>query len=306
MTGANATGTGATGAGTTSANATASSVHDSTAPDDAASAADASSGWQLWDKDVIPFVRDLLFVLAIFAYVIGFAHHAAKMSAFGVDLQLADQPLDSLFNWAAESIAGGWAGFAIILVLVALLLLLAGYLKDRLKDSKLCRPIVYGVATLAVLTGLTLTFAWSSHEGRCSAARFANGQEPKTSLTMFMNASAQVPVLTANPQAPPPVYILGETNDMYQLLVTQPSPTGSEPSMLSIAVPRSLVQSIEFRTFGQSAQPAAATGSGSPGLPEGIPTPDALQSGAGASAARAVSNAPSVSSCWLLDNIAGA
>jgi hypothetical protein len=260
-----------------------------------------TQSWQLWNKDVVPFVRDLLFVLAIFAYVIGFAHHAAKMSAFGVDTQLADQPLDSLFNWAAESIQVGWPGFAIILTAVGALLFFAEYLKQRLEHDERCRPIAYGVATASMLLGLVLTFGWSSHEGRCSAARFETGLEPKTSLTMFMNATAHVPILTDNPQAPPPVYILGETNDMYQLLVTQPNSAGSGSALLSIAVPRSLVQSIEFRTFDEGGVAASVAGAtGERGLPEGVPTPDSAQSGPLSSSLTPAPHARPAA-CWLID-----
>jgi hypothetical protein len=259
-----------------------------------------TQSWQLWNKDVVPFVRDLLFVLAIFAYVIGFAHHAAKMSAFGVDTQLADQPLDSLFNWAAESIQAGWAGFAIILTAIAALLFLAEFLKQRLDRDERCRPVAYGVATASMLLGLGLTFGWSSHEGRCSAARFATGLEPKTSLTMFMNATAHIPVLTDHPQAPPPVYILGETNDMYQLLVTQPNADGIGSSLLSIAVPRSLVQSIEFRTFDESGAAATTSAAGERGLPAGVPTPDSAQSGP-VTSSRATQRDAAPAACWPID-----
>lgn len=284
------------------ASSIASRANAAAAPTSAAAERAQSQPWQLWNKDVVPFVRDLLFVLAIFAYVIGFAHHAAKMSAFGVDTQLADQPLDSLFNWAAESIAGGWPGFVAILLVVAAFVLFAGVLKDRMSGDERCRPLVYGVATASIVLGLVLTFAWSSHEGRCSAARFANGLEPKTSLTMFMKSTAHVPVLTDNPQAPPPVYILGETNDMYQLLVTQAGTAGSGSAMLSIAVPRSLVQSIEFRTF--EGAPGGAL-DGSAGLPVGIPTPASVQSGAGAVTGGTSPAAPVTTSCWWVDNLAG-
>jgi hypothetical protein len=262
---------------------------------------DAQS-WQIWNKDVIPLIRDLLFLLAIFAYVIGFAHHAAKMSAFGMETQLADQPLDSLLNWAAESVHAGWPGFAIILIGVVLLLFLAEYLKSRLEHDERCRPVAYSIVTASMIIGLALTYSWSSHEGRCSAARFERGLAPQTSLTMFLTPGAHVPVLTDNPQAPPPVYMLGETDDMYQLLVTQPRTAGTSASLLSIAIPRSLVGSIEFRTIAEDANATfeSATGAAATGLPKGIPTPDAAQRGpATPTTALAADQAPAP--CWWID-----
>jgi hypothetical protein len=208
---------------------------------------DAAPEIQLWNREVGPFARDLLFMMAIFFYVVGFAHQSSKMDRFGMEVQLGDQPLSSLFSWAAEAIEDGWFGFLLIFAASAALMCAAVYLKHRLIRSAHYRAVVYGIVTLAVVGG-TLgagVYAWSTGITRANdyapkPNATAHGHQPNP-VKMFADPVKGLALL-GTPNAPTPVYIISETNDMFEVMA--PQLDGTE---MPLALRRADIRYIEYR-----------------------------------------------------------
>lgn len=200
----------------------------------------------LWSREAAPFARDLLFMVAIFFYAVGFAHQSSKMSRFGMEVQIGDQPLSNLFTWAAEAIQEGWLGFLAIFLAMSAVMSVAGYLKHHLAGKPHYRPVVYGLVSFAIVGGLvgTCTLAWWTGGVRASQYDIApgllspGGAKPRA---VWMIPTKNVAYLGTS-KAPTPVYILSQTNDMYEVVATQLNGSG-----MPLAVHRSDVLYIQYR-----------------------------------------------------------
>jgi hypothetical protein len=202
---------------------------------------------RLWSREAAPFARDLLFMIAVFFYVVGFAHESSKLSHFGMAVQLSDQPLANLFTWAAEALGECWIGFLLVFLAICAIMATAGYLKHRIAGKPRARPLVYGLVTFAVSGGLAATSALAWWTGAARARQF----DVSPSATVAGAAKPRAVILSPDPtkrvaflgtvSAPRPVYILSETNDMFEVVVTKLDGTGAP-----YAVRRSDVAFIQY------------------------------------------------------------
>jgi hypothetical protein len=202
----------------------------------------------LWSREAAPFARDLLFMMALFFYVVGFAHQSSKMSRFGMEVKLGDQPLSNLFTWGAEAVAEGWIGFLLVFLAISAIMSAAGFLKHHIAGKPHCRPVVYGLVTFAVSGGLVATTALAWWTGGVRASQYdispgssAHGSAKPRAVWMIPDPAKRVAYL-GTATAPTPVYILSETNDMFEVVATQLDGTG-----VPLAVHRSDVLYIQYR-----------------------------------------------------------
>ena len=176
----------------------------------------------LWNREALPFARDLLFIAAILFYVVGFAYQTAKMQRFGIGVDLGDQQLSSLFSWAVEALDDGRWAFGGVALAVLLLVFLAGYVKHALRESPICRALTYAIvgASVALLVVGSAIVAW--REGSAKADRYWTSVDAST-VHLFFASGKPVPELNADREAPANVYILSQTSDMYEILVADKS-----------------------------------------------------------------------------------
>lgn len=185
----------------------------------------------LWNREALPFARDILFIAAVLFYVIGFAYQTAKMQRFGIGVDLGDQQLSSLFSWAVEALYAGRWEFAGVVLAVLLLVTLAGYAKHALRKSRFCRTLTYAIvgASVVLLVAGSATIAW--REGSAKADRYLKNLDA-SSVRLFLATDKPVPELNANREAPASVYILAQTSDMYEILVANSAAAPTQTFLL--------------------------------------------------------------------------
>ena len=177
----------------------------------------------LWDREALPVARDALFVGALLFYVIGFAYQSAKMRRFDMSVDLGDQQLSSLFSWAFEAIGNGAGAFAALALGVLALLSFAAYMKHRHSERPYCRNLVRAVITAVALlaVGGSAFVAWTA--GWNQAELYLGSADGSLAPVRILPDPAKHTPLT-NARTGTPAFILSETPDLYQVLLSDPAP----------------------------------------------------------------------------------